>query len=191
MATPDEFVEIWDKGQYRRGSTCQRLVPFLEQFIPPGSEINDYGSGTGRAEVILIEKGYTVNAVDFAFNALEEPAMALIGKGMTYTVSPLERLPASFPVAEWGICINVLMTVDPSKLDAVMREMRRTCHNLIIEVYDRPDVRLGKDLTTIKGNAEFWAYEMSQYWPVVESMPSPEHPGRYITIGRENASYTV
>lgn len=191
MATPDEFVEIWDKGEYRRGSTCQRLVPFLCGIIPAGSEINDYGSGTGRAEVLLLKMGYRVNAVDFAFNALEEPAMALIGRGLTYTVSPLESLPASFPVAEWGICINVLMTVAPDKLDAVMKEMRRTCHNLIIEVYDRPDVRLGKDLTTIKGNAEYWAYEMSQYWPYVESVPSPEHHGRYITIGRESADYSV
>jgi len=65
-----------------------------------------------------------------------------------------------------------------------MAEMRRTCHNLIIEVYERPDVRLGKDLTTVKGNATFWLTEMTKHWDSVEAMRSPEHSGRYITIGR-------
>ena len=185
MVNSQDFEEIWDKGDYRRGSTCQRLVPFLLQYIPEGATINDYGSGTGRAELLLLEHGYSINMVDFASNALEAPTRALIdGRRLTYRVSPLECLPDDFPKADWGICINVLMTVEPDKLDAIMKEMRRTCDNLIIEVYDRADVRLGKDLTLIKGNAEFWACEMSKYWPVVEYMTSPEHYGRYITIGR-------
>lgn len=188
---PEYFNEVWEKGEYRRGSTCQRLVPFLCEYIPKGSTINDYGSGTGRAEILLLDQGYSVNMVDFASVALEDATRALIGKRLTYTVSPLESLPDDFPKAEWGICINVLMTVDPAKLDQIMKEMRRTCRNLIIEVYDRADVRLGKDLTLVKGNAEFWAKEMSKHWPYVESVPSPEHYGRYITIGRENADYSV
>lgn len=184
MTTPQDFNEVWEKGNYRRGSTAQRLVPFLCQQIPPGSTINDYGSGTGRAEIELLQQGYSVNMVDFAEVALEDQTRMLIGARLTYTVAPLEDLPVDFPVAEWGICINVLMTVDPEKLDKIMSEMRRTCHNLIIEVYDRPDVRLGKDLTTVKGNAAFWRNEMAKYWDHVETVSSPESDGRYITIGR-------
>lgn len=184
MTTAQEFNEVWEKGEYRRGSTAQRLVPFLLRYIPAGATINDYGSGTGRAEIELLKAGYSINMVDFASAALEEATRMLIGKKLTYTISPLEDLPADFPVADWGICINVLMTVDPLKLDKIMAEMRRTCRNLIIEVYERPDVRLGKDLTTVKGDAAFWAREMKKHWDVVESVPSPEHYGRYITIGR-------
>jgi hypothetical protein len=65
-----------------------------------------------------------------------------------------------------------------------MGEMRRTCRNLIVEVYDWPDVRLGVDLTTIKGDAAFWKAELAKHWPVVETVKSPEHPRRYITICR-------
>jgi len=180
----EEFVEIWDKGQYRLGSTSQRLVPFLKQIIPRGMEVNDYGSGTGRAELGLIGYCSKINMVDFADNALEEPTRKQIGENLTYTVSPLEKLPNNFPVADWGICINVLMLVDPEKLDAIQREMRRTCRNLIVEVYDWPDVRLGKDRTTIKMNMDEWAAEMAKYWPIVETHNSPEHPHRYIIIGR-------
>lgn len=186
MTTPARFNEIWDKGNYRLGSTALRLVPFLKRFIPSGVRINDYGSGTGRAEIELLKAGYRVNMVDFADNALEGPVKALIdGDRLTYRVAPLEALPADFPVEEWGICINVLMLVDPGRLDAIMKNMRNTCRNLIIEVYDWPDVRLGTDLTLIKGDAEWWTRECLKYWPVVESHPSPENRRRYIMVCRE------
>lgn len=183
--TAQEYEEVWAKGNYRQGSTCERLIPLLLQYFPQGCTVNDYGSGTGRAEVILVEKeGFRVNMVDFASNALEDAARALIdGARLTYRVCPLECLPDDFPKAEWGMCINVLMTVDPEKLDAIMAGMRRTCDNLIVETYARSDMRLGQEMTLIKGDAEFWAEQMGRYWPVVESFSSPEH-GRTITIGR-------
>ena len=184
MTTPLIFNEIWEKGNYRLGSTCLRLLPFLRQYIPEGSVVNDYGSGTGRAERGLLEFCSRVNMVDFASVALEDETKVLISDRLTYTVAPLENLPVDFPVADWGICINVLMTVDPGKLDAILREIRRTCRNLIIEVYDLPDVRLGRNLTTIVGDAAWWADKMREYWSIVKSVKSPEHSHRYITICR-------
>ena len=186
MTTPGTFNEIWRNGSYRNGSTCLRLVPWLRTVIPAGAVVNDYGSGTGRAEKGLLEFCSRVNMVDFATVALEEEARTLIGDRLTYTIAPLEDLPADFPVADWGICINVLMTVDPAKLERILHGMRRTCRNLIVEVYDWPDVRLCRDLTTIKGDAAFWAGQMRKHWPVVESYPdmATGHKRRYITVGR-------
>jgi len=185
MTTPDIYNEIWKKGHYREGSTCLRLVPFLRNYIPPGSVVNDYGAGTGRAEKKLLEFCSKVNMVDFASVALEDDARALIGERLTYTIAPLESLPEDFPVADWGICINVLMVVDPDKLGDILKNIRRTCRNLIVEVYDVPDTRLGQNRTLVVGDAAWWAAEHSKYWPVVESVRSPEHPRRYITICRE------
>jgi hypothetical protein len=121
--TPELYNEIWTRGDYREGSTCLRLVPWLRTIIPADSTVNDYGSGTGRAEKGLLEFCGRINMVDWASVALEEEALKLIdGVRLTYTIAPLEELPADFPVADWGICINVLMTVDPEKLPAIMAE---------------------------------------------------------------------
>lgn len=189
MTTPEIYNEIWERAYYREGSTCLRLVPWLKTIIPEGAVVNDYGSGTGRAEVLLLDHCARIAMVDFASAALEEEARSLIdGKRLTYTVAPLEELPEDFPVAEWGICINVLMVVDPEKLDAIMAEMRRTCRNLIIEVYDTPDVRLGENRTLCAHDGAWWAAKMREFWPVVESYPDmapARHPRRYITIGRQ------
>jgi SAM-dependent methyltransferase len=183
-ASPEFFDQVWEKGSYRNGSTCQRLVPFLKRFIPDGCTINDYGSGTGRAEIQLLKYRHKINMVDFSSAALETATRILISDNLTYTISPLESLPVDFLVADWGICINVLMTCDPSKLDQIMKEMRRTCHNLIIENYDASDFRLGREMTLIKGNLEFWQKEMQKYWRITEPFISPESKGRYIVIGR-------
>ncbi len=184
MTTPEIYNEIWEKGFYREGSTALRLLPFLRKHIPAGSIVNDYGSGTGRAERGLLEFCSRVNMVDFASVALEDEARALIGERLTFTLSPLESLPADFPVADWGICINVLMVVDPAKLDAILAGMRRTCMNLIVEVYDTADIRLGKDRTLIKEGPEWWVKKLGEHWPAVEFIQSPEHRHRYIFISK-------
>jgi hypothetical protein len=185
MTTPEIYNDIWTRGDYREGSTCLRLLPFLREWIPAGSEVNDYGSGTGRAEPGLLEFCRRVNMVDFAECALEDEARALIdGDRLTYAVAPLECLPANFPVADWGICINVLMVVDPARLDAILREMRRTCFSLIVELYDVPDVRLGANRTTIMEGPAWWTARLAGIWPHVRFIPSPEHPRRHIFICR-------
>jgi SAM-dependent methyltransferase len=178
------FKEVWEKGNYRLGSTAQRLVPYLSRILPVGAEINDYGCGTGRADVLLLKAGYKINMVDFVDNALEKEARSFIGKGLNYFVAPLWKLPDNFPVVDWGICINVLMTVDPERLEEIQKEMRRTCRNLIVEAYDWEDIRLGRDMTTIKMDADGWAKEMNRYWTSVEKIKSPENPRRYITVCR-------
>jgi hypothetical protein len=122
--------------------------------------------------------------VDFADNALEEEARSLIGERLGYTIADLSALPEDFPVADWGICIGVLMVVAPEQLDKILAEIRRTSRNLFAEVYDMDDRRLGRNLTTVKGNAEWWADRLGKFWPMVESVKSPEHPRRYITICR-------
>jgi len=184
MTTPEIYNEIWKRGQYRNGSTCQRLLPFLRSIIPPGSTVNDYGCGTGRAERGLLEFCSRVNMVDFAAEALEDEARELLGERLTYAIAPLDRLPEDFPVSDWGICINVLMLADPGKLDAILGGIRRTCRNLVVEVYDWSDIRLGVDRTLIKKDAAWWAETLRRFWPKVESVKSPEHPRRHIVVCR-------
>jgi SAM-dependent methyltransferase len=178
----DWFKLVWISGDYRRGSTAQRLVPMILQHVPAGSTINDYGSGTGRAEVELMQvDGYRINMVDIAENALEDEARAMLGDRLTFREGCLWDLPADMPHADWGLCINVLMTCPPHRIDQILSEIRRTCTNLFFEAYDIPDVRLGKDHTLTKKNAAEWKAKLSEYWPsVIQEKAS--HDYRFIFI---------
>jgi len=188
MTTPEIFDDVWQHGHYREGSCAMRMIPHYTTLMAPGATINDYGSGTGRAEVELIKMGFRVNMVDFSAVALEDEARALVdGDRLTFTLADLAALPADFPVADWGISIGVMMTVDPAKLDTICREIRRTCRNLWVETYDTPDIRRGRDFTTIHRDGKWWAAKLAEFWPHVEAHPSPEHKRRAITICRSDA----
>lgn len=182
------FEMIWERGQYRQGSCGQRMTPLFLDLVPEDAVINEYGCGTGRAVVeILNHRRHRINLVDIATNALDQECRELLAapdSPLTFTHASLDALPEAFPIADWGYCVGVLMLVQPERLDAVLGEIRRTCRNLFAEVYDWPDVRCGIDLTTIKGDGLWWSAKLSEHWPHVTYEPSPEHKRRSILICR-------
>jgi len=180
-----KFNKVWQNGNYRQGSTAQRMSARIMQLIPDGVTINDYGCGTGRAEVELLKtRNYKINMIDIAENALEDEAKAILNKSdspLSFIMADLSDL-AAVPHAEWGMCINVLMTVQPGRLDAILSEIRRTCDNLIFEAYDFSDKRLGWEMTTVKKNRDQWQAVLKQHWDAVQYEPSPESGQRYIFV---------
>lgn len=177
------FVEIWDKGDYRGGSTAFRLVNRILVHIPEGKTINDYGCGTGRAEVEILSRRpeQKINMVDIAPNALEPMCKALLNGKLTFTMADLTDL-GDLPWADWGMCVNVLMTMPPETIDAALREIRRTCDNLFAEVYNYDDVRLGANQTKTRMNRFQWTDKLLEYWPEVYFEGVPGAPQRYIFI---------
>jgi len=184
----NKFEKVWDKGNYRLGSTAQRMVPIILANIPEGVTINDYGCGTGRAEVEIFQQrpAQKINMIDIAENALETSALKILtnpGSPLSFILADLTDLSA-VPHSEWGICINVLMTVQPDKLDMILSEIRGTCDNLIMEVYNLSDVRCEIEMTTIKQDFLWWDDKLREYWPNVEFIQSKEHRQRFIFICR-------
>ena len=178
----DKFEKIWEKGDYRLGSTAQRMLPLILEVIPESATINDYGCGTGRMEVELIKERpkQNVTMIDIAENALEYELIYC--SNLKFILADLTELSA-VPHADWGVCVNVLMTVQPDKLDVILKEIRRTCDNLIMEVYDFDDsIRLGLQLTTVKKNAAEWMDILKEHWDKIEYRQSPESKQRYIFI---------
>lgn len=183
----NRFEKIWhldDAARYRMGSAGQRYAKQFLEYVPQGATINEYGSGTGRATVAIrtLRPDVYVNMVDIAVNALEKEAMALIGDHVTYQIADLACLPLDFPVADWGYSIGVLMLVAPESLDDIIGEMRRTCRNCFVEVYNLSDVRLGIELTTIQQEWTWWLDKLREHWPSVEFIQSKEHKQRFIYV---------
>jgi len=187
IAQQNKFKIVWEKGNYRMGSTAQRLVPFLLNHIPGTATINDYGCGTGRAEVEIYKArpNQKINMYDITADALEPAVKNLIGvKSLTFTEVDLADL-GNIPKADWGICINTLMVVQRDKLDTILAELKRTCSNLIVEMYDLPDFRCGMDLTTVKMNSIQWTEKLLEHWKIVSFTQSKESKSRYIFVCRD------
>ena len=183
----EKFKTIWEKGNYRMGSIAQRLVPFLLNNIPETATINDYGCGTGRAEVEIykVRPNQKINMYDITIDALEPTVKDLIGiRPLTFTEVDLADL-GNIPKADWGMCINTLMVVQIDKLDLILSELKRTCNNLIVEMYDLPGFRCGWDLTTVKMNSIQWMEKLSEHWKFVSFTQSKESKRRYIFICKD------
>lgn len=179
----ERFEMIWEKGEYRQGSCAQRLAGMFLACVPEGAIINDYGSGTGRAElaILKVRPNQRINMIDLAKTALEFDVNDY--PTLTFTLADLSDI-GEMEIADWGYCIGVLMLVQPDKLNDILAEIRRTCRNLFMEVYDVPDVRCGIDLTTIPMNGGQWKAKLAEFWPDVELVPSPEAHYRYILVCR-------
>lgn len=178
-----KFEAVWDpegQGNYRLGSPGERLVKKFMKVAPSGCIVNDYGAGTGRAAVALLKAGYRVNMVDIARNALEEEAIGLLGVNLTWTCGSIWELPAGFPRADWGFCIEALMTLPPERLEQALREIRRTCKDFFVQVADWSDPRLGMEFNTTRMSAEEWQAKLLEFWPEVERIQSEEDKRRYI-----------
>ena len=174
------FIDIWDRGKYRLGSPGERIVPMFAARITPSCMVNDYGSGTGRAALLLRRLGHPVNMVDIAPNALEEPARAALGPGLTFTLASAWDLPEDFPVAPWGFSAEMLMTIPPAKIELTLENIRRTCENFFCQVYNRIDVRVGHHANLIQEGPEWWQALLEAYWPDVTRIESQEISLRYI-----------
>ena len=184
------FETVWDlngPGRYREGSPGQRMIKIFVQYLLRRQTVNDYGSGTGRAamELLKYRPGTRINMIDIATNALEQPALtelAKTGTTLTFTHSALEDLPEDFPHADWGYCIEVLCFVNPDKLDAILKNIHRTCDRLFCQVYSWQDRRCGYELTTIIMDKEGWRKKLLELWRYVEPIPHPETANRYLYI---------
>lgn len=174
------FIDIWDRGKYRLGSPGERIVPMFAARLTPSCMVNDYGSGTGRAALLLRRLGHPVNMVDIAPNALEEPARAALGPGLTFTLASAWDLPEDFPVAPWGFSAEMLMTIPPAKIELTLENIRRTCENFFCQVYNRIDVRVGHHANLIQEGPEWWQALLEAYWPDVTRIESQEISLRYI-----------
>jgi len=185
----EKFKSVWNKGDYRRGSTAERMLPLLLDVIPEEATINDYGCGTGRMEVEInkIRPQQSILMIDITEEALEKEAINLLVSS-TARVFFKEMDISDLGIirkAHWGICINTLMTVQPEKLDKILLEIKRTCENLIVEMYDLSDKRLGMEMTTVKKNKIEWAEKLMEYWSSVSFEQSKESKNRYIFICKD------
>ena len=182
----DKFKMVWDKGNYRGGSTALRMANKIFSLIPETATINDYGCGTGRAEVEIhkYRPNQYILMIDITKDAVEQEALNLIediSSHILFKEADLSDL-GDIEKTDWGICINTLMTVQKDKLDIILSEIKRTCNNLTIEMYDLPDNRLGMDLTTVKMNKVEWKEKLLKYWKEVLFEQSIEPPHRYIFV---------
>jgi SAM-dependent methyltransferase len=144
LAERAKYEKMWAFQQYREvapGESAATL--FLSQARPKaGSEVIDFGAGTGRGALMLaLLGGCKVTMLDFAENCLDEDvrnALTTQAHVLSFQLQDLNR-PAKVS-AQYGYCTDVMEHIPPQDVDRVLRNVLKAAQHVFFQISCTDDV---------------------------------------------------
>lgn len=144
LAERAKYEKMWAFEQYREvapGESAATL--FLSQARPKaGSEVIDFGAGTGRGALMLaLLGGCKVTMLDFAENCLDEDvrnALTTQSHVLSFQLHDLNR-PAKVS-AQYGYCTDVMEHIPPQDVDRVLRNILKAAQHVFFQISCTDDV---------------------------------------------------
>lgn len=148
-----KYEMMWERPEYRivaPGETASQH--FLSIAKPkPGSEVIDFGCGTGRGALMMaLLGGLKVKMVDFASNCLDpeiSEALTTQAHALSFTQHNLER-PLEIS-AEYGFCCDVMEHLPPGSVPKVLDNILLAAQHVWFQISCVPDnlgTLIGHDL---------------------------------------------
>lgn len=138
LAERAKYEKMWKFEQYRAVAPGEGIAAqFLAQARPkPGSEVIDFGAGTGRGALMLaLLGGCKVHMLDFAENCLDEDvrsALTTQAHALKFTLHDLYK-PA--PVAApYGYCTDVMEHIPPEYVDTVLFNVLKAAQHCFFQI---------------------------------------------------------
>lgn len=138
LAERAKYERMWQFSEYRTIAPGEGVAAmFLAQARPKaGSEVIDFGAGTGRGALMLaLMGGLKVRMLDFAENCLDEDVRAALttqSHALSFTLHDLNR-----PVkdsAQYGFCTDVMEHIPPQDVDRVLRNILRAAQHVFFQI---------------------------------------------------------
>lgn len=138
LAERAKYEKMWAFQQYREvapGESAATL--FLSQARPKaGSEVIDFGAGTGRGALMLaLLGGCKVKMLDFAENCLDEDvrnALTTQAHVLSFDLHDLNK-PAKVS-AQYGYCTDVMEHIPPQDVDRVLRNILKAAQHVFFQI---------------------------------------------------------
>lgn len=134
------YEKLWSRDEYRRVAPGEECVnAFLQQAHPIiGSQVIDFGAGTGRAARTLANSGLKVHMLDFAENCLDADVKAALGDSLEFSRHDL-TLP--IPVmAQYGYCTDVMEHIPPRDVVLVLQNILKAARHVFFQISCEDDV---------------------------------------------------
>lgn len=144
LAERAKYERMWTFEQYRAVAPGESVATqFLAQARPkPGSEVIDFGAGTGRGALMLaLLGGLKVHMLDFADNCLDpevKQALTTQAHALTFQLHDLCR-----PIqrsAQYGYCTDVMEHIPPENVDRVLQNVLKAAQHVFFMISCEDDV---------------------------------------------------
>ena len=170
-----KYLKLWGEfPQYRGVAPGEGAAGiFLQQARPPaGSDVIDFGAGTGRGALMLAAMGaMRVTMLDFASNCLD-PEVAECLQSQPQAMSFLQHdLTRPVPVrAAYGFCTDVMEHIPPDDVRKVLANILGAAERVFFQVSLVDDVMgalIGAPLHLTVKPAAWWLQELQELGAVV------------------------
>src|SRR5580765_2611318 len=132
-----KYGQLWTMPQYRTVSPGEELSAFFLGTAKPkvGSDVIDFGCGTGRASMVFAKHGLNVKMVDFVANCLDANVKEKLGD--KFVKLDLEN---PIPIAaEYGFCVDTMEHIPPDKTDVVLNNILLAAKHVFFAIPNGPD----------------------------------------------------
>jgi len=165
-----KYERMWAHPQYRQvapGEDC--AMTFLTQARPrPGSEVIDFGSGTGRGAIALALFGkLKVRMLDFAENCLDEEvrqALTTQAHALSFVQHDLCQ-PIAF-TAEYGYCTDVLEHIPTEDVSKVLGNILQAAQHVFFQISCTDDscgTLIGHPLHLTVKPMQWWLEQLQKF----------------------------
>lgn len=132
-----KYTKMWSFEQYRAVAPGEGIAARFMSIAKPtaGSEVIDFGAGTGRGALMLAIMGMKVKMLDFATNCLDEDvrnALTTQAHVLSFYQQDL-RKPVPH-VAEYGYCTDVMEHIEPEHVPAVLGNILRSAQHVFFQI---------------------------------------------------------
>jgi hypothetical protein len=138
-----KYEKMWQFEQYRAVAPGEGIASRFMDIAKPkaGSEVIDFGAGTGRGALMLAIMGMKVKMLDFATNCLDEDVRNALTTQAHVLSFAKQDLRKSVPhVAEYGYCTDVMEHIEPSQVTTVVGNILRSAQHVFFQISCVDDV---------------------------------------------------
>lgn len=169
-----KYETIWKSvPEYRVYSPSDRWIPvflsfFYDQFRQ-GDTVLDFGCGSGRSALPLLNAGLKVHLIDITEEALD-PVTILLWRSSSvrFTESCLWHLSANLKPAEWILCFDVLEHIPEKRLESALSgissRMQKGGLLSISLVEDEFGKEINEKLHLTIHSAAWWKKKLSKFF---------------------------
>lgn len=176
----EKYTKIWTHDKYRQSSPAQRVInEFMAKMTPALDErIYDYGCGTGRASLMLRNKGYMVTMVDIAANCLDpEVKQNLLPGFLDFKEACLWEM--ELEPAPIFFSADVMEHIPPDKVDEVLKRIAKQCTSggffQIALFKEGLGELIGEELHLTVESADWWLSKLRTHFDHVVELKTDGH----------------
>jgi 2-polyprenyl-3-methyl-5-hydroxy-6-metoxy-1,4-benzoquinol methylase len=168
-----KYLEMWEKPEYRAFAPGEACAPTFLEIAKPrvGSEVLDFGAGTGRGALALAISGLKVHMLDFAGNCLDEDVRNALGPQAHVLKFSECNLVKPIPHhAQYGYCTDVMEHIPPEWVTTVLVNILHSAQHVFFQISceeDQCGKLIGESLhLTVKPYA-WWAERLQKLGAVI------------------------